>query len=543
MRQIERGALLRVPAELLSDPEKLLKSLTFPNPEYKEAQMFGKRRSKGGHVITRIPKDLKFYKLDKKDRSVLIPRNYDGQVFKSTAEVIDTTTNGKVLGQWSNPSFKLRDYQERFIENSFLPAIDAGETDLLFLAQCGSGKTVTGLYAAGLLKRRTLVLVTTNTIAKQWTQTITDVYKGWTTNKLSSSSPNTDVDVLVATYSLISDERFDAEFFEQFGTVICDEYHRTGANSYNECLKKAHCRNRITLTATFRRKDNLHKVLRMHIGSVIEMESDMMKARIFPVSTRHTINLADFQAVKAAPALKDLLLYMNVAVLSKSSGKEEVRGMVTEINIGAKYVEVEGTKYDTKHFGFHKLGDISFANVETAISVDKSRIAEILRLIFWGNKRGRKILLLSNRKSLLYTLYRILAVRKMSVGVLVSDKGKEQHNFCRALGVPVKDYEALVKSSKSIILGIDKIAKEGLDVSHLDMLIYAYAEADIEQSIGRICRNLPGKPEPIAFYLLDDSPVHKKRFYGKNGAQNMFLELEHEVEEEFPLSDLYTLDI
>lgn len=545
LRKIERGALYRVPGELVKDPKGLLASLTFPNPEYRNAQMFGKARAKNGHVFMgkKIPKDLFFYSLDKRTKEVLLPRNINLKKYLTAGyEITDRTSNGKPMGAYNNTSLQLRDYQADFIDNEFLPSYEAGETDFLFIADCGAGKTFTGLYAASLLKRRTLVVVTTNTIAKQWTDTVTGVYKGWTTNKLTTKKPDTNVDVVVATYALLSDPKYDEAFFSQFGTIMFDEYHRAGADSYNEILKKATCRYRISLTATFRRKDNLHKVLAMHVGTQLQMNADMMKARVFPVETDLEIKFEEFRAVKGVIQFSKLTEFSEVAVLDAKTHATVTRGTVYEIDRDSKLADVDGTWYDSRAYHFHRLGDVSFADIETFIAANDTRKNDLLRLIYWGRKNGRKILLLSNRKSILYDLYKSLR-RKVKVGVIVSDKAKEQQRFCRALGVNVKEYEAMVKKDCTVILGIDKIAKEGLDVPHLDMLIYAYSEKDIEQSIGRICRNLPGKPEPIAFYFIDDSPVHKNRFYGSKGAMEMFIDLEHTVEQETHVLNINELQI
>lgn len=544
LKVIERGALLRVPSVFVKDPKGLLQSLTFDNPDYRNAQMFGRARGKNGRVFVgkNIPKHLRFYSLDKTTREILLPRNIDfGKYLHSAATVRDITSVGKPLGAYSNPSLKLRDYQEDFIENEFKPAVEAGETDFLFIADCGAGKTFTGLYAASLLKRKTLVVVTTNTIGKQWTDTVLQVYKGWTTNKITGAKKNTDVDVTIATYALLSDPVYNEKFFSQFGTIIFDEYHRAGAESYNEILKKAPCRYRISLTATFRRKDGLHKVLAMHVGSQLKMNADMMKAVVYPVETETEINLSDFKKVKGVLEFKKITEYMEVQVIHLKTGKKETMGTVYEIDKDSKLVDVDGTWYDSREYGFCKMGEVSFADVETGIAENPARKIDILRLIYWGRKNGRQILLLSNRKSVLYSLYKSLQ-KRVKVGVIVSDKAKEQQRFCRALGVNPKVYEEQVKKECSVVLGIDKIAKEGLDIPRLDMLIYAYAETDIEQGVGRICRNLPGKPTPLVFYLIDDSPVHKKRFYDKKkGALKMFLDLGHSVEQEISIKDINQL--
>ena len=228
LRVIERGALLKIPGELVTDPKGLLDSLTFPNPEYRNAQMFGRARAKNGFVFMgkKIPKDLFFYSLDKTTREISLPRNIDLAKYVSAGVPLkDCTSLGKELGEFKNPLLKLRDYQEDFIENEFKPALKSGETDFLLLADCGGGKTFTGLYAASILKRRVLAVVTTNTIAKQWVETVQNVYTGWTVNKITGQKTNTEVDVVVATYSLLSDSAYGKDFFDQFGTIIFDEYH------------------------------------------------------------------------------------------------------------------------------------------------------------------------------------------------------------------------------------------------------------------------------------------------------------------------------
>ena len=69
----------------------------------------------------------------------------------------------------------------------------------------------------------------------------------------------------------------------------------------------------------------------------------------------------------------------------------------------------------------------------------------------------------------------------------------------KKLGVKHADYVERVYNESNLILGINKLAEEGMDVPKFDTLIYLHLIKDVEQSIGRILREYDGKKNLLLF--------------------------------------------
>jgi superfamily II DNA or RNA helicase len=147
--------------------------------------------------------------------------------------------------------------------------------------------------------------------------------------------------------------------------------------------------------------------------------------------------------------------------------------------------------------------DSSYAALDTYISEYKYRRVMILRLVKEAVKSGRKVLLLSKRRESLSRYMKELD-GKFKCTMIVSGTDK----FTK------EQWEEINKSTQ-VVLGIDKLAKEGLDIPDLDTLIYEHPIKDTEQPQGRINR-LPvyGKKYPVSYYLVDENRAYLSVFRG-----------------------------
>lgn len=557
-QDIKIGAMLEVPVTCLGANFKtLIEMLTVNNPEAKKQAFFGNKFSQNT-----VDKKLAFYDLNKANRSILLPRNIDRKFFPNTGNVIYNTSGGTEIGTgYKAGSFKLRPHQQEYFSNQVLPCIsniiynnniqnNLIPIDLLLNAECGSGKTAMALYLSSYYGCTSLVTVTTKKIGNQFKDTVKALFPDWSVGWAEDGKK---YDITLATYSLLSKPNYGAKFFDQFGHLILDEYHRAGADSYQIILAKAGCRYRTTLTATFRRKDGLHKILQHHIGTILEMPRTSRKARIVPLHTGVELNEIEFRNVERTQiktvSEEDLKLtekqfeklarleeFTEVAVKDGKTRFELSRGMVKSITLdevvvhcGISYKEIS---FNPSKVTFHKLGTIAMAIVDNEIVEMQNRNDIILSLIKDSVKLGRKVLVLSKRKNLLYKLQYRLTRYGVNSGVVVSEKAKDYKDYCKKIGRTLDENRDYVFNEADVILGIDKLAEEGMDVPAFDTIIYVHPMSDIEQSIGRITRELENKKYSLAYYLLDNISPYQKMWNKKDGAKNMFESLGHEVESE-----------
>ena len=543
------GALLEVPVSSLTGKYKeLLASLTVANPEYKSARFFGK-----GYIDKKIPPKLTFFTTDKNTKKIHIPRGVSEEYLRAGTEIFYTLSSGRKIPQGDDGTFALRPKQQVYFDDIVLPYIDTLETpniDILLNAACGTGKTIMALYLANLYKRNTLVCVTKKNIGEGFIKTVKKFFPNWTCGWVDDKNT---YDITLGTYALLSQDNYTTSFFKSYGHIVLDEFHRCGAETYSKILQKAPCKYRTSLTATFRRKDGLHKILKLHAGKILEMERDEQVATIYPLSTGVSINEEMFRSVgRFATKFENLEPYSEVAVKDPTTKKEVDRGMVSDIVVSSgsltlvSSVTGKNVEYTNEH-KYYNLGIASAPMIDTEISEMDERNDMIISIVRECYKLGRSVILLSKRKEQLFKLEKILTRYGIPNGVFVSDKDTEYKKYCADKGRTTKENEDYVFYQTRVILGIDKLAEEGMDVPKFDTMIYLHPVKDIEQSIGRILRENPEgnclpKKHPIAFFLLDKVNSYTNSYNSKkDGAKKMFLDLGHIVEPEKTITELKQL--
>jgi DNA excision repair protein ERCC-3 len=159
-------------------------------------------------------------------------------------------------------SFQVRDYQMQAAEAFYVAGTERGGSGVVVLP-CGSGKTIVGIAAMGLLKQNTLVLTTSLTAVKQWRRELLDKttlneddiaeYTGETKN----TGP-----VTLSTYQVLTwrpDRESDFAHLDLFkarswGLIIYDEVHLLPAPVFR-ATADLQARRRLGLTATLVRED------------------------------------------------------------------------------------------------------------------------------------------------------------------------------------------------------------------------------------------------------------------------------------------------
>ncbi len=247
--------LSNIPTEI---HQKLIKTLTFPNPKWMENERMG-RWNRG------TPKMLKFY--DKvRGGGLWIPRGYMRQLLLLcrrqgvTYEIDDQRRAFKPVDFHFDG--QLRPFQQKAV--SAMMSRDFGTLS----APTGSGKTVMALFIMARRKQPALIVVHTKDLAFQWMERI-EQFLGIPKNAvgfIGGGKVNMGENMTVALVQTLY--KFAEDVSKEIGFLVVDECHRCPSRTFTEAVTEFDSRYMLGLSATPWRRDNLSKLIFWHLGDV-----------------------------------------------------------------------------------------------------------------------------------------------------------------------------------------------------------------------------------------------------------------------------------
>ncbi len=310
---------------------------------------------------------------------------------------------------------------------------------------CGIGKTNIAIYISHLLKLKTLVIVHKEFLMDQWIER----YKQFTNAKVGIIRQDVvdidNKDVVIGMLQSISMKDYDDSIFNQFGLVIYDEVHHVASKVFSRALMKTSGEYTLGLSATPERSDGLIKVIKWHIG--------------------------------------DILYYMEKKI--------NYRVLVKKI-----YFRSENKLFTEKKRWFQGRFAPDNTKMIDALTNIESRNKLIVKFIDTLKNHGRKILILSYRVEHLELL-------KNMIDQKIKDDGESHiYNSYFYMGKTKKGERKMAEKDGDIIFATMQLAEEGLDIPHLDTIIFALPvpiqkekttgikfDKTLIQSVGRILRN------------------------------------------------------
>lgn len=464
---------------LHSSVEQIQEDLTLPNPEFANMKRFGK-----GRFYKKVDSHICY--LRKVKDEYIIPRYYFGE---PTRSCINETVEGRTLR--SNCKIRLRDYQDEFVEEN--EDVIYSTTGLLLEAPCGHGKTVLGIWLSYERGVQTMVLVPTYYLAKQWKQRIEECTDASTVILRSTDMEvPIDRDFTIVVMDLFSCRKLPQNLIDNVGHVILDEAHRVGAETYLPILDEIPAKYRTALTATFRRNDGVHRILKYHFGEHIQMKNRFPKPLVYGVYTNVKI-----KGVVSKNRPHDKFIEF---LDSRSIPYHETKGAIqftpteslcTDIEKAIKEGSITKTAYRQIVACWKKGSELSYPVVDSYLNEHSGRRKLAIRAIQKCLDAGRTVLFLSKRKDTLKALHKYFAKYKPMLIVSETNERSDED-------------EEYLQNSCPLIFGVTQLAKEGLDIDRLDTLIIHLPMKDTEQAIGRISRLCKGKKFPLCIYFVDD---------------------------------------
>ena len=412
-----------------------------------------KKDEHNSSVIKEIKKDLnvnpfiygdfgdknekKFSLFMESPNSLYLPRFYGQERFGKP------TKNKISDGQEINIKFNgsLRKEQEPIID-SYIKAANENGGGLISL-KCGGGKTVLSLYIISLLRVKTVVVVHKDFLMTQWRDRIKQFLPDARIGKIQQNTVDIEnKDIVLAMVQSLSMKEYDSGTFSSFGLAVFDECHHLGAEIFHKSMKKISSKFMLGLSATPDRKDGLRKVFEWYIGPMVystkETNTDYIETRIYE--------------------------YLN-----------------------------EDERYCKEEILYN--GKTCLPRMINNVCEFKDRCDFINHLVLKEYKKGRKILILSDRRGYLENTKKWL-----------NTNSKEN---CAGLYVGgMKPNELRESQEKDIILGTFSMASEGMDIPKLNTIFLTSPKSDVIQSVGRILRE---KADVREFHplIIDIKDIHE----------------------------------
>jgi len=238
--------------------DKLMETLSFPNPKWLENERMG-RWNRG------TPKVLRFY--DKtRGGGLWIPRGYMRQLLLLCRRCdvkyqIDDRRRAlppvdfNFIGQ-------LKPFQHKAVR--VMLSRDFGVLD----APPGSGKTVMALYIIARRRQPALIVVHTKDLAYQWIERAGE-FLGIPADTVGFMGDGKNVVGKKITVALVQSlYKCAEEVSKNVGFLLVDECHRCPSRTFTEAVTDFDSKYMLGLSATPWRRDNLSKLIFWHLGDV-----------------------------------------------------------------------------------------------------------------------------------------------------------------------------------------------------------------------------------------------------------------------------------
>lgn len=311
---------------------------------------------------------------------------------------------------------------------------------------CGTGKSVMGVKMIATLGLTTVILVHKGFLMDQWVKRITEF----------SDITQDEVGFVVQNKCQLKDKK-----------VIIAMAQSLTSREYGD---------------EFRNFAGLLLVDEVH-----RFAAPVFQTALWQIPARYRIGLT--ATPDRQDGLSKVFRYHIGPVLTKTSCKNltpDVYQVPTRVMVNPK-------NYVSKKAGKSYLGTLV-----TLLVKNQQRNDIIVKNILSALGKGRKILVLSQRVEHLEDLAKFTKERslfKFTYGYYVGGKKKE---------------ELETTSRSDLILATTAMAKEGLDIPDIDVLILTSVASDVVQDCGRVLRHAEGKRTPIIVDIVDECPECKQ---------------------------------
>ncbi|MDB4614006.1 DEAD/DEAH box helicase family protein [bacterium] len=234
--------------------------------------------------LTVIPKNfntpdkIKFAIYSENNKRVYIPRYYGLQKFGIPS--INKLNEGEDC-----PSLifngELREQQKEPVNNFIEAAKNPLKMGGIISVPCGFGKTIMAVYIACYFKKKTMFVSHKDFLNQQFLDSVKQFVPNAKIGKIKQSKVDVEnKDFVIASLQSLAMREYDINIFKNFGLVIIDEVHHTGAEVFSKAFKYMNVPMILGLSATLNRKDGLRRVFENYIGKSVYKHIDNEKIEV-----------------------------------------------------------------------------------------------------------------------------------------------------------------------------------------------------------------------------------------------------------------------
>lgn len=359
-----------------------------------------------------------------------------------TNNLIDNRSEGSPIKYSMVDSFELRDNQKPIYE-SFCKSLKNGSSGWLLHMPTGSGKTATAITFIQKIGKTALVIVPRDYLVKQWVDRILSFTSISMEDIGIAQQDMCDFEgkkiVIGMVHSIVKD-KYSEKFKRYFGTVVFDETHTLGAETFSRAIGLFPAKYKIGMTATMDRRDGLSDVYKWSIGEVF-------------LSPRNNTTL-----IQPKVFLREFATKFRHPYASTMKDAKKRRGVII-----------------------------------SALATDLARNALIAIYAKKFADSQRRVVIFSDRLEQLKLLRELLVKRhEISAASLGLFTGSTKE----------KDRQIILDNSQ-IILATYGVMAMGVDVPDLRAVIFGTPLSDVAQSVGRILRLCKGTKDPVVLDIID----------------------------------------
>ena len=176
---------------------------------------------------------------------------------------------------------ELRDQQKEPVNNFIEAAKDPLKMGGIISVPCGFGKTIMAVYIACYFKKKTMFVSHKDFLNQQFLESVKQFVPNAKIGKIKQRKVDVEnKDFVIASLQSLAMREYDINIFKDFGLVIIDEVHHTGAEVFSKAFKYMNVKMILGLSATLNRKDGLRKVFENYIGKSVYKHVDNEKIEV-----------------------------------------------------------------------------------------------------------------------------------------------------------------------------------------------------------------------------------------------------------------------
>ena len=210
---------------------------------------------------------IKFCIYSENSKHLYLPRFYalqkfgipDKKILSTGLDRLDLNFNGELRPQQKEP-----------VDNFIKAAKDPLKMGGIISVPCGFGKTIMAVYIACYFKKKTMFVAHKDFLNQQFIESVKLFVPNASIGIIKQKKVDVlNKDIVIASLQSLAMRDYDINIFKDFGLVIIDEVHHTGAEVFSKAFYNINSNIILGLSATLDRKDGLRKVFEYYIGKSV----------------------------------------------------------------------------------------------------------------------------------------------------------------------------------------------------------------------------------------------------------------------------------